>query len=121
MELVAMAYQESWSIDHHKRVKPKAHKEAKYLNWFHEVLRPPCFVCNVSVGIQAHHVKEGSSDKRNDNQIIPLCYNHHLGNEFSVHGTPREFREAYPIKEQLKHAETLYERYKDELNGYPYY
>lgn len=95
------------------RLKPKAHKEPQYLKWLHEVRQPSCFVCNTFIGIQIHHIKEHSSDLRDDDKVIPLCYEHHLGNEFSVHGTARKFREEYPIEMQLEYAEELYNEYTE--------
>lgn len=97
----------------HNKLKPQAHKEPKYTEYLHENKQPPCFVCNIQVGIQMHHVKEHSNDLRNDNEQIPLCYNHHKGTEFSAHETPTAFREAYPIELQLAYAKTLYKEYKN--------
>jgi len=74
-------------------------------------------VCNTRAGIQLHHVKESSSDNRNDNEVIPLCYNHHLGNDFSAHGTPRAFRMEYPIENQLEYASRLYSSYERRLKN----
>ena len=109
-----MAYYDKMQQTKSNRLKPKAYKDKKYLSWLHNVKQPCCYVCNIHIGIQIHHVKERSSDLRNDNEVIPLCYNHHLGNDFSVHGTPKEFREQYPTEEQLKYAETLYMEYNNE-------
>lgn len=95
------------------RLKPKAKKEPKYLSWLHQIEQPPCFVCNTIAGIQMHHVKEHSTDARIDSQIIPLCQNHHLGNDFSVHMTPKAFKETYDMKTQLKYADDLYRRYNE--------
>lgn len=100
----------------HKRLKPKAQKQPKYLSWLHEIEQPSCFVCNIQTGIQMHHVKEHSTDPRDDSKIIPLCQLHHLGNDFSVHMTPKAFREAYPMEVQYKYAEKLYNTFKGGLN-----
>ena len=97
----------------HKRLKPKPKKEPDYLRWLHEVKQPTCFVCNIAVGIQMHHIKRYSSDYRDDTKIIPLCYNHHLGNELSPHGTPNRFRELFPIEQQLEYAERLWDEYNE--------
>lgn len=107
-----------YSIKHHKPIKPKVFKDKEYLRWLHEVEQPCCLVCKSYVGVQMHHVKESSSDKRNDNEVIPLCYNHHLGEEFSVHGTARKFKQEYPLEYQLFVADSLYFKYKREKNDY---
>ena len=91
-------------------------KKPKYLKWLHEVKQPPCAVCNTRLGINLHHVKRVSSDPKNDTLVIPLCYNHHLGTEFSAHGTPRDFREEYPYDIQKGCAEEFYEEYLNEQN-----
>jgi len=98
----------------HNRIKPKPKKQPKFLKWLHEVRQPPCFVCGISVGIQAHHVKEGSSDYRDDTKVIPLCHEHHLGVNFSAHGTPKAFREEYPIRYQEMIAEELFREYEND-------
>lgn len=95
------------------RLKPKPFKDPKYLSWLHESEQPSCFVCNINTGVQMHHVKEYSSDHRDDRYIIPLCHNHHLGNELSPHGTPVEFRQVFPMRMQLEFADELYRRYKE--------
>ena len=87
-------------------------KEPKYLKFLHEDLQPRCFVCNVKYGIQLHHIKRDSTSKRIDKHILPLCYEHHHGFDLSPHGNPKKFREMYPIEEQLKHAEKLYNKFK---------
>lgn len=104
----------SWSIAHHKPIKEKVFKDREYMRWLHEVEQPSCIVCGTYYGIQIHHVKESSSDKRNDNEVIPLCYEHHLGNEFSAHGTSKKFKEEYPVDYQLYVADKLYLKYKKE-------
>lgn len=103
----------SWSIKHHKPIKKRAHKEPDYLRWLHEAEQPPCMVCKTYLGVQMHHVKENSASKRNDNEVIPLCYEHHTGFEFSVHGTARKFKEEYPMDYQLFVADRLYNKYKE--------
>ena len=94
------------------RLKPTAHKEPEYMKWLHEVKQPCCFVCGTMLGIQIHHVKRHSNDLRNDNEVIPLCVNHHTGVEFSPHGTPNDWREVYSMTDQLEVAKELYEEYK---------
>ena len=97
----------------HSRIKPKAPKEPKYLKWLHEVKQPSCFVCNISLSIQIHHVKEHSTDYRDDTKVIPLCMEHHLGIEFSPHGTPSSFRTIHSVEEQEAAASLLYNEYKN--------
>ena len=81
------------------------------MEWLHNE-HLECFVCSSRQGIQLHHVKEHSTDMRTDDKAIALCYNHHLGSEFSVHGTPKLFKELFPMSAQLNKARDLYNRYK---------
>ena len=97
----------------HKKLRPKPQKDLAYLSWLHNVEQPCCMVCNIQVGINMHHVKENSTDYRDDSKIIPLCYSHHLGNELSPHGTPSVFRKIYPMEQQLEFANELFRRYKE--------
>ena len=92
----------------------KPFKDSNYLSWLHEVKQVPCYVCNIQVGIQLHHIKRASSDPKKDNLVIHLCYEHHLGTEFSAHGTPKAFKEEYPYEMQEKRADSLYAMYKGE-------
>lgn len=94
------------------RIKPKAKKLPQYLKWLHEVKMPECFVCGSFLGVQMHHIKRSSSDYRDDTKIIPLCHEHHLGVTFSAHGTPKDFRDEYPIYMQLEYGEVLYQEFK---------
>ena len=109
----------------HERIKKKSKpfKDKEYLAWLHNQ-ELKCFACGgyatMDDGIELHHVKETSSDKRNDNEVIPLhgikC--HRLGVELSAHLTPKKFRETFPVGAQLKYAKELYNRYlryKEEL------
>lgn len=98
----------------HKKLRPKPKKQPKFLRWLHEVEQPSCMVCGTKTGVQMHHIKNHSTDQRNDFFIIPLCYDHHLGNELSPHGTPSVFKEKYPLDVQKEHANKLYKRYKNE-------
>jgi len=94
------------------RLKDKAIKMPEYTDWFHEVLQPPCFVCCTYLGIQAHHIKEHSTDERDDQFLIPLCWEHHHGTELSPHGTPVKFKEVYPMNVQYENAAEMFEKYK---------
>ena len=87
-----------------------------YLDWLHEEEQGysyPCFVCgnnSSSDTIEWHHIKEGSGDKKDHKRQIPLCGNEHhrLGTVLSAHGTPRKFRETYPMEMQYKYADKIY-------------
>ncbi len=97
------------------RLKEKPLKDKAYLKWLHEVKRPHCFVCGKRNGIELHHVKDGSSDVKNDHMVIPLCgvEHHRLGTELSAHGTPKKFREVFPVQSQRNYAKILYNEYKE--------
>lgn len=97
------------------RIKDKAKKLPAYIKWFHEVYQPSCFVCGSLVGVQFHHIKEHSSDERDDMFGLPLCYEHHLGNEFSPHGTPVKFKKVYPMVIQHAWSLEMYNKYLSEI------
>lgn len=121
----------------HKRIKPKPsmkNKDTKvmkksvavsdpdFILWLHEVKKPKCFCCGREYyfeGIQdhseVHHIKEASTDHKNDREVLMLCgvSCHRLGTELSAHGTPKKFREKFPIKEQKIYSLTLYLEYLD--------
>jgi hypothetical protein len=93
--------------------KPTAH-EQEYLEWIHT--KPFfCFRCGGLNGIEWHHVKKHSSDKKNHLELIPLCgiECHRLGKE-SVHGNPRFFREMFPMDMQRRFAKKIYQRFLNE-------
>ncbi len=48
--------------------------------------------------------------------VIPLCgvEHHRLGTELSAHGTPKKFREVFPVQSQRNYATILYNEYKEE-------
>lgn len=107
------------NLYNHSRIKPKPkHKNSgkrvkkypEYLKYLHEELQPPCFVCGKREGIELHHVKQYSSDPKNDSLVIPLCGEtcHRNGAELSAHGTPKLFRAVYPIEDQIEFARGLY-------------
>lgn len=125
----------SWDISHHKRIKEKkkdtfgnkskpikkvsnknkaTFEDLEYLSWLHKQ-DLTCFACGRKNGIEIHHIKEASSDKKNHKEVIPLCgvNCHRLGNELSAHGTPKKFREIFPIKIQKEYAKGLYSQYKE--------
>ena len=90
--------------------------DREYLDWLHEEEQGysyPCFVCgknSSSDTTEWHHIKEGSGDKKDHKRQIPLCGNEHhrLGTVLSAHGTPRKFRETYPMEMQYKYADKIY-------------
>ena len=91
--------------------------EKDYLDWLQNQSYV-CFVCGQQNGIEWHHVKKFSSDKKNHFRLIPLCFMHHrISNELSAHGTPRKFREAFTYEEQLFYAAKIHLEYlKNKLN-----
>ena len=103
------------------RLKPKYSAKNKklftaedglYLEWLQSTSYH-CLVCGGSNGIEWHHVKRDSADKKNHSRLIPLCgvEHHRLGTKLSAHGTPKKFREAYPVEVQLEVAKSIYEDY----------
>lgn len=74
-----------------------------------------CFVCGQRNGIEWHHVKEFSTDKKNHFRLIPLCgvEHHRLGTVLSAHGTPKKWRETFSMELQNSFADKIYEKYKE--------
>jgi len=71
-----------------------------------------CMVCGTANGVEFHHVKEHSVDKKNHKRLIPLCYMHHrLDTDVSAHNAPKRFKELYPMVEQFKLADKIYAEY----------
>ena len=113
------------SIFDHDRIKPKPSmkndnfatpEERDYLQWL-QLLDVPCFCCGeYGNGTEWHHTKEYSSDKKNHTSLIPLCGDkcHRNGTELSAHGTPKKFREAFPIELQREAASKFYNKYLKE-------
>lgn len=97
-----------------KRITPKQESEPEYIKWFHENHQPPCFVCGTYLGIEFHHIKEHSVDKRIDSVGMPLCWEHHHGTVLSPHGAAVKFKEVYPMEVQLKYAKNMYELYSSQ-------
>ena len=109
------------------RIKPKVssknvslltQEDKLYLEWLQEQ-DTVCFVCGQQSGIEWHHVKLYSNDKKNHKRLIPLCgvEHHRLGQELSPHGTPKKWRETYSMDEQNAYADKFYQKYKDQRNG----
>jgi len=84
--------------------------ELHYINYSKEQ-NYLCFVCGTKKSIELHHVKRDSTSKKDHTKIIPLCYNHHHGQELSPHGTPSKFRETFLMEVQEEYAAQLYEDY----------
>jgi len=98
------------------RIKPTAIKEPKYLAYLH-TQNLVCFSCGKQNKIELHHIKRYSSDLKNDTHTIPLCGEecHRTGTELSAHGTPKKFRELYPMEVQIGYANELYRAYNENI------
>ena len=91
--------------------KPKITADEKlYLEWLQEQSEP-CFHCGSYKSIEWHHIKEYSTDKKDHAALIPLCTQHHTGTRMSPHGTPKQFRERYPMEVQRWQAAIYYNKY----------
>ena len=129
----------AYSISHHERLSPKKQSlfskkpfkgkkrnrkgntkvtkdDLNYMNWLHlNKFRFNCVVCESS-NVEFHHVKRDSTDKKNHKRLIPLCQNHHtLSAELSAHGTPKKWREIYPMEFQCILADKIYSNYKESM------
>lgn len=102
----------------HKRLRPKksfknkskiTDADKQYLEWL-QLQDYSCFACGEQNGIEWHHVKEFSTDKKNHKRLIPLCGEkcHRNGLDLSAHGTPKKFREAFCIEDQNIQADLIY-------------
>ena len=107
------------------RLKPKASmknkckindEDKRYLEYLqHQILG--CMVCKTSLGVEYHHVKEHSTDRKDHKRLIPLCYYHHrTSNDLSAHGTPKKFKKLYSMEAQYELADSIYNRYLSEIN-----
>jgi len=93
-------------------LKPKPLKDKAFLSWMHSQSFG-CIVCG-NPQIELHHIKEHSSDVKNDHEVLPLCEFHHkYSDHLSPHGSPKKWREVYPIEEQRAIAQKYYEEYLD--------
>ena len=101
-----------------KNKKSITDEDKKYLEWLQEQAYP-CFVCGGYNGIEWHHVKEFSSDKKNHKRLIPLCgvEHHRLGQVLSPHGTPKKWREIYSMEVQNECADSIYNDYLNEMES----
>lgn len=95
--------------------KPKiTQEESKYLTYLASIrFKTKCFVCGTT-GVEWHHVKLKSTDRKNHTCLIPLCFLHHHGSEISPHGTPSKWRQTYTMEEQEETARMYYRVYKNE-------
>lgn len=89
-----------------------AANDKKYLEYLKNTSYA-CFVCGKHNGIEWHHVKRDSTDKKNHKRLIPLCgvEHHRLGNVLSAHGTPKKFRATFSMEFQNSYADEIYEEY----------
>ena len=90
-------------------LKQKAFKCKEYLEYMHNSDKK-CIVCG-DTNIELHHIKTKTQTNRNDNEIVPLCANHHRGN-FAPHGfDSAEFYKQYSKEMLLEFAEDFYNDY----------
>jgi len=104
----------------HKRLRPKpdgknkkktTDEDKQYLEWL-QSQSYSCFVCGTYDGIEYHHIKEHSSDKKNHKRLISLCVNHHrLSMHMSPHSAPRRWRDTYSMEMQEVRADEIYNEY----------
>lgn len=101
-------------------------KHPEYMQWIHNIAKPPCFCCGRAYYYtseadksEIHHIKEASSDNKDDRKVIVLCgvKCHRLGTELSAHGTPKKFRETFSIEVQRSYGDALFLRFKEEECG----
>jgi len=100
-----------------KNIKLLTLDDREYLRWL-QTSSYDCFACGKSNGIEWHHVKEFSSDKKDHKRLIPLCgvECHRLGTELSAHGTPKKFRGKFSMELQNGFADKIYENYEKEMS-----
>jgi len=92
------------------KTKPTA-KDKLYLQWLQE-RDTTCFVCGKQNGIEWHHVKRDSTDKKNHKRLIPLCgVEHHRLGDLSPHGNPKKWRETFSMDFQNEYADEIYEEF----------
>ena len=94
-------------------LKQKPIKDSAFLSWMHSQWFG-CIVCK-NPQIELHHVKEHSGDVKNDHEVLPLCDWHHKYSDYlSPHGSPKKWREAYPIEVQREMAQKYYKEWESE-------
>ena len=85
--------------------------DKEYLEWVQNQSYT-CFVCGCQNGIEWHHVKRDSTDKKNHKRLIPLCgAEHHRLGDLSPHGNPKKWRDTYTMDEQNDFADHIYKQY----------
>lgn len=90
-------------------------QEKQYLNWLNENRSTfKCFVCNRSISIEFHHIKNRSTDKKVHTKLIPLCMDHHRYNKLSPHNGPKLWRETYSMQVQEDYAKNIYQEFLNE-------
>jgi len=99
-----------------KKVSSLSMNDKKYLSWL-QTTSYACFACGGDNGIEWHHVKRDSTDKKNHTRLIPLCgvECHRLGTVLSAHGTPKKFRETFSMEFQNEYADRIYSEYKETM------
>jgi len=102
------------------KIKPKPSmknksrkRNYKYMEWFANQ-NFACFICGTKFGVEGHHIKEHSTDRKIDESMMPLCTEHHKGNTISPHGTPSKFKALYPIETQREIGLSYYNTYLKE-------
>ena len=89
--------------------------EQDYLTWLQTRENTVCFVCgkrNFNDDIEWHHVKNGSSDKKNHFRLIPLCgHLHHRNGDLSPHGNAKKWRETFSLEVQMIYAAEIHLEY----------
>jgi hypothetical protein len=109
-------YSKKEQLKWNKPPKEISKEDKAYLEWFANT-NLACIVCNTLNGVQGHHIKERSTDKKNHKQMLPLCLEHHTGNKISPHGAKKQFFEMFPIEAQIIIGNLIYEQYLEQING----
>ena len=86
--------------------------EKEYLSYL-KTLDAVCFACGKQNGIEWHHVKRYSSDKKDHTSLIPLCgiECHRIGTVLSAHGTPLKWRCTFSLESQQEAAKVFYDEF----------
>ena len=125
----------AYDISNHKRLRPKkvstfgqtksrlkkvsdtnkakaTEEDLAYMDYLNENRDNfSCVVC-ASGPVEFHHIKRDSTDKKDHKRLWPLCREHHTGSAgFSAHGTPKKWREEYPMAVQNAIADKMYNNY----------
>lgn len=89
-------------------------EEQAYLDYVQTIQRPciRCHKINPQDGIEWHHIKQYSSDKKDHSRLIPLCGNEcHKNGKESVHGNKKGFFLKFPWEYQVKLADRYFNEY----------